>query len=94
MIIYTKNDCQPCQEVKAWLSARNIEYEERDILNRDHAREYRGFSSPGVPFVVTDLKDKKDKKIAFVGYRTDLLELIYKKTNELEKVKENDINAI
>lgn len=82
MIIYTKNDCQPCQEVKAWLSAHNIEYEERDILNRDHAREYRGFGSPGVPFVVTYFKDKKGKKIAFAGNRIDLLEVIHGVNND------------
>ena len=31
MIIYTKNDCQPCKELKAWLDDHNIEYEERNI---------------------------------------------------------------
>ena len=77
MIIYTKNDCQPCQELKAWLSDRNIEYEERNILNRDYAREYRALNSKGVPFVITDLKDKDGKQIAFVGKRIDLLEVIY-----------------
>ena len=78
MIIYTKTNCQPCRKVKAWLDKHNIKYEERNILNREHAREYRALNSKGVPFVITDLKDKDGKQIAFVGNRIDLLQLIYK----------------
>lgn len=77
MIIYTKDNCQPCKELKAWLDDRNIEYEDRNILNRDHAREYRALNSKGVPFVITDLKDDRGKSIAFIGNRVDLLEVIY-----------------
>lgn len=77
MIIYTKDNCQPCQELKAWLNNRNIEYEERNILNRDYAREYRSLNSKGVPYVITDLKDDRGKSIAFIGNRVDLLEVIY-----------------
>ena len=53
IIVYTQNECPPCQIVKMFLNEYTISYSERNIQNDDQSRKelteiYGSYSTPTV----------------------------------------------
>ena len=49
LVIYTSSWCPYCTKAKAWLGARDIAYEERNIEDSAALREMHSLGASGVP---------------------------------------------
>ncbi len=65
LILYTKNNCADCDNVKKALRSHRIVYEERNITNPAHLAETKEKGASSMPFLVdtsanTVLRDSDD----------------------------------
>lgn len=55
VVIYTRNNCVPCQNTKALLMERGIKYKQRNIDQHDkYKKEVLALGAKGVPVVLVD----------------------------------------
>jgi glutaredoxin len=52
LILYTKDNCQYCEKVKAAFSSRNVSYEERNIKYPEFLKEVQAHSARTMPFLL------------------------------------------
>lgn len=50
--VFSMVNCAGCETVKALLSAKDVEFEQRDVMNPDHMAEAQQYGVRGVPTVV------------------------------------------
>lgn len=55
VLIYTRNNCVPCQQTKDLLKERGIKYKQRNIDQHEkYKREVLDLGAKGVPVVIVD----------------------------------------
>ncbi len=52
LILYTKDNCQYCTNVKRTFGERNIAYEERNIKDQEYLKEAQSYQARTMPFLV------------------------------------------
>ena len=52
LILYSKYNCQYCEQVKHTFAEHNIVYEERNIKNSEFLKEVQGHHARTMPFLV------------------------------------------
>mgnify|MGYP003394810680 FL=1 len=52
LILYTKDNCQYCEKVKATFAKRKISYEERNVKEPIFLKEVQGYNARTMPFLV------------------------------------------
>ena len=52
LILYTKDNCQYCEKVKAAFIERKVVYEERNIKNPEFLKQIQGHGARTMPFLV------------------------------------------
>lgn len=54
VVIYTQNDCPPCQFIKNYLDEHQVEYIEKNIANSTYRNEMIDFDAFSTPFILID----------------------------------------
>lgn len=54
VVIYTQNDCPPCQFVKNYLDHHQVAYIEKNISNSQYRNEMIDFDAFSTPFILID----------------------------------------
>jgi glutaredoxin len=52
LILYTKDNCQYCENVKRAFTERRVVYEERNIKNPEFLKEVQSYEARTMPFLV------------------------------------------
>ena len=52
LILYTKNNCRYCDDVKQEFSKHKISYEERNISNPEFLQQVRSYGARTMPYLV------------------------------------------
>lgn len=70
IVVYTKENCQPCRATKRRLEAYDLSFEEVNAIENVEALKELGFSE--APVVV--YTGPNNEQLAWSGYRPDLID--------------------
>jgi glutaredoxin len=75
VIIYTQPTCPPCHAEKLWLKENGIEFEDRDIRQKDqYLQELIGLGASATPATV--IKDESGEEVVMGFDQEKLAELL------------------
>lgn len=54
IVIYTQDDCPPCEFIKNYLSDKDVSYTEKNISNSQYRNEMIDYDAFATPFILLD----------------------------------------